>query len=123
MCGEHDFHVDKGDGQFLRLERPCGEQFVKVCRGYYFRAFGTTCEQMFQDASKEARTVCGQIKPKIDRKAGVPDKGKDPSITKGKTGGMRGEVNTSLQQPFLFRTRPVESESAPCSFAEPETPG
>jgi hypothetical protein len=78
---------------------------------------------MFQDASKEARTVCGQIKPKIDRKAGVSEKGKDPSITKGKTGGVGGEVNTSLQQPSLFRTRPVESESVPCSFAVPETPG
>lgn len=44
MRDEHDFHVDKGDGQLLRLERPCGEQFVKVGRGYYFRAFGTTRE-------------------------------------------------------------------------------
>ena len=59
MCGKHNFHVNKGNGQPLRLERPCGEQFVKVSRGYYFRAFGTTREQMFQDASKEARTVCG----------------------------------------------------------------
>lgn len=59
MRCKHDFHVDKSDGKLSRLERPCGEQFVKVSRGYYFRAFGPTREQMFQDASKEARTVCG----------------------------------------------------------------
>jgi len=71
MRGKHDFHVDKGDGQLSGLERPCAEQFGKVSRGYYFRTFGTTREQMFHDASKEARTVCGQIKPRIDRKGGV----------------------------------------------------
>ena len=44
LRGEHDFYVDKANGQLLRLERPCGEQFAKVSRGYCFRAFGTTCE-------------------------------------------------------------------------------
>lgn len=59
MRDKHDFHVDKGDGQLLRLERPCAEQFMKVSRSYYFRTIGTAREQMFHDASKEARTVCG----------------------------------------------------------------
>jgi hypothetical protein len=96
---------------------------VKVSRGYYFRAFGTTCEQMFQNASKEARTVCGG-EVRIKSKMGVfQRKAKDLSINKGKTGVLSGEVNTNLQQPFLFRTHQEESESAVCNSAAPETPG
>lgn len=60
--GEHDLHVDKGDGQplTLRIERAAAgrEELVEVRCGYYLWAVGAAPKQMFQDPSKEARTVC-----------------------------------------------------------------
>jgi hypothetical protein len=41
---EHDLHMDESDGQFSRIERAGGEQFVKVRRGYYLWAVGAAGE-------------------------------------------------------------------------------
>ena len=63
-CGKHDFHMDKSDGKLLRRERAGGEQLVKVRRGNYLWTVGASCKQVFQDSSKEARTVYFEFKPR-----------------------------------------------------------
>jgi hypothetical protein len=111
--GKHDLHVNKGDGQFLRIERSGGKQLVKVSRGYYLWAVGAAREQMFQDSSKETRTVCVRIESQTVRKEeGVSERGKDASIITARLWSREGD-NTSLQPPFPFRTRLAGLENAP----------